>query len=405
MIKHVVCAVSGGVDSAVAALLLRKKGFRVTGVFMRNWDARDEVGRCTIDEDASDAEIICDHLGIKFVEVNFVRQYWNDVFSTLIEGYKEGVTPNPDVLCNKYIKFGHFFKYAMEHLKADAVATGHYARNSAGQYLDELNTSYGSKLLQSADQTKDQTLFLSQISQNALQRTMFPVGGLLKSTVKSLASEAGLETIAKKKESTGICFIGKRHFQDFIEEYIESKRGTFVNIETGSIVGEHEGVHCWTVGQRTHLGGLSTAYFVVARDATTQTITVAPGTNHPALFSDSMITKPPHWVHSCPSNLLPRSTIHCQFRFQHTYSLIGCDVKMHADGSLNIHLSRPIRALTSGQYAVLYDGQECLGSAEITKVGLTVYETISKRLRTVDSDVCSENSILVAEDDIKCHKL
>lgn len=295
-------------------------------------------------------------------------------FSQLVAGYENGITPNPDILCNKHIKFGHFFKYATEQLGAEAVATGHYARNSAGQFLEHLSVADGAKLLRSVDQTKDQTLFLSQIPQNALQQTMFPVGGLIKSAVKTIANEAGLQAIVKKKESTGICFIGKRQFHDFIEQYIEPKPGKFVSLETGEVVGDHQGVHLWTIGQRTLIGGLSKAYFVAARDPATQTISVVQGTNHPALFSDSMVTEPLHWIHQSLPDLRAGSTVQCQFRFQHTHPLIDCLVSMNSDRSLNIHLSHPIRALTCGQYGVIYRGVECLGSAEITRVGPSLYE-------------------------------
>ncbi|XP_022253209.1 mitochondrial tRNA-specific 2-thiouridylase 1-like [Limulus polyphemus] len=274
-VRKVVCGISGGVDSSVAALLLKRKGYDVLGVFMRNWDIADETGHCSIDKDKEDAEYVCRKIGIPLQEVNFVRHYWNEVFSDLIEDYQNGLTPNPDILCNKSIKFNIFYDYATENLGADAIATGHYARTSFGEDLEYYQENKRVRLLKAVDGGKDQTFFLSQVPQKSLQRTLFPLGGITKNSVKKIALHAGLNYIAKKKESTGICFIGKRNFQDFIKDYVKPKPGNFVDVETGEVVGTHAGIHFWTMGQRCHIPGLHTAYFVADKDMKTQDILVA----------------------------------------------------------------------------------------------------------------------------------
>lgn len=364
-VKKIVCAISGGVDSCVAALLLKKKGYEVLGVFMRNWDVADETGFCQADQDKEDAEYACRKIGIKLVEVNFVKEYWNNVFSSLLWDYENGLTPNPDVLCNKTIKFGAFWKYAMHQLNADAVATGHYARTTLNE--DE-HTSFGAKgagLFKAVDSTKDQTFFLSQIRPEVLQYCIFPVGGLKKSIVKKIALEAGLSRIAKKRESTGICFIGRRNFQNFIKDYIEPTPGNFVCVESGSIVGQHDGIHCWTIGQRCHIPGMHSAYFVAEKNVETQEILVAPGSDHPALYHLTLLTEAPHWITSIPPKVNDIRGFECDFRFQHLHILIRCLLFQGQTGMLEIYLEKPLKALTPGQYAVFYKGEECLGSARI----------------------------------------
>lgn len=221
MIRNVVVGISGGVDSAVSAHLLKERGFNVLGVFMRNWDEYDEAGRCSGEQDLKDAEWACQRLGIELRQVNYVKQYWAAVFSQFLDDYQQGLTPNPDILCNKHIKFDLFHRHALHTLKYDAVATGHYARNSLGDYLEhstKQETTQDVRLLIPADTFKDQTFFLAGIAQASLQRTMFPLGGLLKTQVKQLARHIGLQRLAEKRESTGICFVGKRDFKSFIRE-------------------------------------------------------------------------------------------------------------------------------------------------------------------------------------------
>lgn len=366
-IKKVAVGISGGVDSAVSALLLKNKGFNLLGIYLRNWDIPDETGHCQASEDLEDAKYVCDKLKIPLKEVNFVKEYWNEVFSYMTEEYEKGFTPNPDVLCNKKIKFDLFFKYAMEHLKVDAIATGHYARSSYGQFLEKYDSSKNAKLLTSADANKDQTFFLCQISQQSLRRTMFPVGDLTKDLVRRIACDNGLEKIAKKDESTGICFIGKRNFQNFFAEYLKPQQGNFINISTGKIEGKHNGRHLWTIGQGCRIGGVKDTLYVADKLHFENDIVVASGFYHPVLFTESLYTEKPHWISEGINE--SESTFDCSFRFQHRKPLINCKVCKFDNGSLFVRLERPLRAITSGQYAVFYKKDECLGGVKITRPG------------------------------------
>ncbi|GAB1610739.1 mitochondrial tRNA-specific 2-thiouridylase 1-like [Argonauta hians] len=361
--KTVVCGMSGGVDSAVAAILLRKAGYNVLGLYMTNWDIADENGVCSAETEFQDAQFTCDRLDIPLHRVNFVKQYWNNVFSSFLQGYQQGLTPNPDILCNKHIKFDAFLQHAIGKLGADAIATGHYARVSrcTGKQGNS-QPDNRVRLLSSVDSVKDQTFFLSQISQNSLQKTLFPVGHLQKKQVKQLACDYGLAKIARKKESMGICFIGSRKFSSFIKEYVEPCPGNFIDIETGRIVGQHQGIHFWTLGQRTSLGGHTHAYFVAEINPDNQEILVAPGTHHAALFRDSFIIEPPHWIHSEPD-----TTTTLRFRFQHIHPLVSCQLQ-RSNGNYTVTLEHPLRAICPGQYAVFYQNDECLGSAKILAV-------------------------------------
>ncbi|CRK99759.1 CLUMA_CG013009, isoform A [Clunio marinus] len=372
IIKKVALGLSGGVDSAVSAYLLKQKGFHVTGIFMKNWDETDEKGFCSSDQEYEDALHISTKLGIPLKQINYVKEYWNEVFCNFIKDYEEGLTPNPDILCNKQIKFNLFFKYAIHSLKFDAIATGHYAQSSFGSFLEYFKDNTDARLLQASDSFKDQTFFLSQIPQNALRRCMFPIGSLNKHQVKEIAEKIGLQKIAQKKESIGICFIGDRTFQSFISEYIDAKPGNFVDIETGKIVGSHQGIHNWTVGQRCNIGGVIKPFFVYRKEPTTSTIYVASGTDNPFLWTDIFYTKDSFWIRNSP--LTSKNLLKCQFRFQHTKPLTACTVyKANVTGDkLLIKLEEPLRSITPGQYAVFYLNNECLGSSRIFNSGPSV---------------------------------
>ncbi|XP_034090261.1 mitochondrial tRNA-specific 2-thiouridylase 1 [Gymnodraco acuticeps] len=384
-IRHVVCAMSGGVDSSVAALLLKRRGYSVTGVFMKNWDSLDESGVCNTETDCEDAYRVCQSLDIPFHQVSYIKEYWHEVFSKLLKDYEKGRTPNPDILCNKHIKFNHFHKYAIDTLGADAMATGHYARTSQEDdevfeqkttapqttlFRDRFEIRNPVRMYQAADLFKDQTFFLSQISQDALRQTMFPLAGLTKDFVKKIAAEAGFHHVLKKKESMGICFIGERNFESFILEYLEPKPGNLVSLEDGAVMGTHKGWFTMTLGQRAKIGGQKDPFFVVDKDITTGDVFVAPTTNHPALFRDMMRTDRFHWVTvEPPAELVKTQMMECRFRFIHQMPLIPCTVTLNMNGSVWISLSRPVRALTPGQFAVLYKGDECLGSGKIMQLG------------------------------------
>nr|XP_023666680.1 mitochondrial tRNA-specific 2-thiouridylase 1 isoform X2 [Paramormyrops kingsleyae] len=330
VVRHVVCALSGGVDSAVAALLLKRTGYHVTGVFMKNWDYLEERGVCTSEQDCEDAYKVCQILDMPFHQVSFVKEYWNEVFSNLLKEYQNGRTPNPDILCNKHIKFSHFFQYAIDTLGADAMATGHYARTS--QEDDEV--------FQQRHTPRRQTLF----------RDRFEI----------------------RNPSMGICFIGERNFDDFILEYLEPQPGNFVSIDDGKIMGEHRGWFTLTLGQRARIGGQKDAWFVVDKDVSTREVFVAPGTNHPALYRDTLRTARFHWIaEEPPAKLVHTKMMDCMFRFQHQMPLTPCTVVLNQDGSVWITIAQPIRALTLGQFAVLYRGDECLGSGKILRLGPT----------------------------------
>ncbi|KAJ7329610.1 hypothetical protein JRQ81_015784 [Phrynocephalus forsythii] len=387
--RRVVCAVSGGVDSAVAALLLRQRGYEVHGVFMKNWDTVDEQGVCSSDKDCEDAQRVCQILGIQFHQVSFVKEYWNDVFSYLLNEYELGRTPNPDILCNKYIKFSCFLHHAVDELGADAIATGHYARTSLedsevfqqkyvekpqGLFRNRFEVRNTIKLLQAADHRKDQTFFLSQISQEALRRTIFLLGDLTKDFVKKIAAEHCLHHVLQRKESMGICFIGKRNFRSFLLNYLEPRPGNFVSIEDGQVIGTHEGLFLYTFGQRANLGGLKDAWFVVDKNIASGDVFVAPSTDHPALYRDILRTNRVHWIaEEPPAELIRDKMMECSFRFQNQMALVPCTLTLNQDGTVWVTLAKPLRALMPGQFAVFYKGEECLGSGKIVRLGPSMY--------------------------------
>ncbi|XP_069855925.1 mitochondrial tRNA-specific 2-thiouridylase 1 isoform X3 [Dipodomys merriami] len=315
---------------------------------MKNWDSLDEHGVCTADRDCEDAYRVCQILDIPFHQVSYVKEYWNEVFSDFLNEYEKGRTPNPDIMCNKHIKFSCFYHYAMDNLGADAVATGHYARTSLedeevfeqkhvkrpqGLFRNRFEVRNAVKLLQAADSFKDQTFFLSQVSQDALRRTIFPLGGLTKSFVKKIAAENRLHHVLQKKESMGICFVGKRNFEHFILQYLQPRPGKFVSVEDNKVLGTHKGWFLYTLGQRAKISGMREPWFVVEKDSAKGDVLVAPRTDHPALYRDLLRTGRVHWIaEEPPAALIRDKMMECHFRFRHQMALGWYRVGDSCDG-------------------------------------------------------------------------
>lgn len=337
---------SGGVDSSVAALLLKKQGYDVLGLFMKNWE--DPSGTCNAEADYQDVIRVCNALEIPYYTVNFVREYWDDVFSHFLEDLKKGYTPNPDILCNREIKFKALFQKAKE-LGADYLATGHYAQTKHGQ------------LLRSVDEGKDQTYFLYTLKKSILENVLFPIGHLKKEQVRALAREHELATAAKK-DSTGICFIGKRDFKEFISQYIPYQKGPFKTL-SGQTVGEHEGVAFYTLGQRKGLkiGGPGDAWFVVAKDTFQNIVYVEQGQDHPALYQSQLTASDISWIDD-QSPSLPYS---CKTKIRYRQVDQECRIESLSQETLSISFPIPQRAITPRQAVVFYDGLRCLGGGLI----------------------------------------
>lgn len=354
---RVVVGMSGGVDSSVTALMLKEQGYDVIGVFMKNWDDTDENGVCTATEDYKDVAKVADQIGIPYYSVNFEKEYWDRVFQYFLDEYKRGRTPNPDVMCNKEIKFKAFLDYAMQ-LGADYVATGHYAQVEK----DENGTVH---MLRGRDQNKDQTYFLSQLSQEQLAKTMFPLGHLEKKEVRQKAEEADLAT-AKKKDSTGICFIGEKNFKEFLGHYLPAQKGKMVTT-SGEIKGEHAGLMYYTIGQRQGLGiggggDSQEPWFVVGKDLATNTLYVGQGFHHPQLYATSLEASQ---VHFTTTEVKPK-TFHCTAKFRYRQQDTGVTVTLDECGEkATVVFDEPVRAVTPGQAVVFYDGEECLGGGLI----------------------------------------
>lgn len=353
--KRVVIGMSGGVDSSVAALLLQKQGYEVIGIFMKNWDDTDENGVCTATEDYDDVIKVCNQIGIPYYAVNFEKQYWDKVFTYFLEEYKAGRTPNPDVMCNKEIKFKAFLQHAIS-LGADYVATGHYARV---QHNED-----GSLMLRGLDANKDQTYFLNQLSQDQLKNVLFPIGEMEKSEVRKIAEEAGLAT-ATKKDSTGICFIGERNFKEFLSQYLPAQPG---NMETmdGEVKGKHDGLMYYTLGQRHGLGigGDGEPWFVLGKDLARNVLLVGQGFHHDALYSTSLKAIKMNYITTKPL----ANTFSCTAKFRYRQVDEPVTVEIMEDGTAHITFAEPVRAITPGQAVVLYDGDQCLGGGTIDEV-------------------------------------
>jgi tRNA-uridine 2-sulfurtransferase len=356
--KTVVIGMSGGVDSSVAALLLKQQGYNLIGLFMRNWEEEDLAGHCTAEEDYEDVKRVCAKLGIPYYTVNFAKEYIDRVFDNFLEDYKKGRTPNPDVLCNREIKFGPFLDYAKK-IGADYIATGHYAR-----VKQENEHTY---LLKGLDDNKDQTYFLNQLNEEQLSKTLFPVGHLTKPELRKIAEENDLIT-ANKKDSTGICFIGERKFRDFLKNYLPAKPGDIKDLE-GNTVGKHEGLMYYTLGQRRGLnigglkGGSGDRWFVIEKDLKNNILYVNQG-EHERLFSNSLITHDMHWINGEPQN----KEFDCTAKFRHRQPDQKVRVQILDNGYVKVIFDKKQRAITPGQWAVLYEGDICLGGGVIDEV-------------------------------------
>lgn len=352
---RVVVGMSGGVDSSVAALLLKKQGYDVIGIFMKNWDDTDESGFCTATEDYEDVIRVCNQIGIPYYAVNFEKQYWDKVFTYFLDEYRAGRTPNPDVMCNKEIKFKAFLEHALR-LGADFLATGHYAQVvfRDGEY----------KMLRGMDENKDQTYFLNQLTQSQLKKVLFPLGHLNKKTVRDIAVKEGLAT-ATKKDSTGICFIGERNFKEFLSSYLPAQKGKMKTLD-GRTIGEHDGLMYYTIGQRQGLGigGAGDPWFVVGKDLKDNVLFVEQGFHHEALYSDAITAVNVSWV----SEKQKEQTFTCTAKFRYRQQDHDVTVQMKSDHEVDVVFAQPIRAITPGQAVVFYNEEECLGGGTIDKV-------------------------------------
>ena len=356
---RVVVGMSGGVDSSVTALLLQRQGYQVSGVFMKNWEETDPSFPCTAADDARDAANVCDRLGLGFDAIEFVREYWERVFEYFLAEHRLGRTPNPDILCNKEIKFKAFLDHALRQ-GADCIATGHYAR------VRETNGEY--QLLKACDTGKDQTYFLYTLNQTQLSRTLFPLGELQKSEVRRIAAEAGFANAAKK-DSTGVCFIGERDFSRFLSRYLPARPGDIRSAD-GELLGRHQGLMHYTLGQRKGLGigGRSDAeespWYVADKDLASNTLIVVQGHDHALLFSRGLVARDIHWI----AGEAPALPLACHAKTRYRQPDQACTVSLHDDGDYAVMFIQPQRAVTPGQSVVLYHGERCLGGGIIDRL-------------------------------------
>jgi len=351
--KTVVVGMSGGVDSSVSALLLKEQGYHVIGLFMKNWEENDDQGRCKSSQDYEDVVSVCEQLRIPYYSVNVVKEYWDNVFTHFLEELQLGFTPNPDILCNREIKFKLFLEKAMG-LGADFLATGHYAK------IQE--TDNGLILLKGTDPNKDQSYFLYTLKQEALQKVLFPIGRLEKSAVRKIAEAHNLATFAKK-DSTGICFIGKRDMKESLRRYIPFQPGNFANLK-GEVVGQHDGVAYYTIGQRKGLGigGPGEAWFVIGKDVERNVVIIDQGTDHPSLYSNALTASDLSWVAGEALFSLP---FRCRAKVRYRQPDQECIITSIENGCAHVTFSQPQRAITPRQSIVFYDNEVCLGGGII----------------------------------------
>ena len=377
--KKVLVGLSGGVDSAVAACLLKQQGYDVTCAFMRNWDSMAEddfAGNPTINDpvcpqeaDWMDAKSVADALGLPLLRIDFIKEYWDDVFHTFLEEYKKGRTPNPDILCNRYIKFDSFMKFAQSK-GFDTVATGHYAK---------MGMENGHNVICKADdRNKDQSYFLAEIHREVLDHVLFPLGSITKPEVRAIAEQLNL-SIAKKKDSTGICFIGERHFRQFLSNYLPMKPGDIINIADHKIVGTHQGVMYYTIGQRKGLdiGGIG-PFYVIGKDVVKNQLYVTDEDNQQWLYSDSCLVSDVNYL---ADRSLP---MQCCAKFRYRQADNEVHIIPNPDGTLLVSYPQTIRSVTPGQEAVFYDGDVMIAGGRIEKVfrnGEDLMETIATTIQ------------------------
>ncbi len=348
---------SGGVDSSVTALKLLEQGHQVTGLFMKNWEEDDGTEFCTAMEDLADAQQVCDKLEIELKTVNFAAEYWDEVFEVFLSEFQAGRTPNPDILCNKHVKFKAFLNYAIEDLGAEYIATGHYAR------VKEVNDEFS--LLKGLDPNKEQSYFLYTLGQKALSKTLFPIGEMHKPELRALAKQAGFEN-HKKKDSTGICFIGERKFTEFLQRYLPTQPGE-MKTPDGQYIAKHQGLMYYTLGQRKGLGigGVKNApdepWYVLEKDLENNILIVGQGHDHPLMLHNTLEAGQIDWCNNKPLT----GTFNCKVKTRYRQSDQACLVEPLSDGRCKVSFELPQRAITPGQSIVFYDGDICLGGGII----------------------------------------
>ncbi|MEH6710226.1 tRNA 2-thiouridine(34) synthase MnmA [Paraglaciecola polaris] len=355
--KKVIVGMSGGVDSSVSAYILLQQGYQVEGLFMKNWEEDDNDEYCAAADDLKDAQAVADKLGIELHQINFAAEYWDNVFEYFLEEYKSGRTPNPDIMCNKEIKFKAFLEFAAEELEANYIATGHYVRRR------QVNGHW--QMLRGMDDNKDQSYFLYTLGEQHVAQTLFPIGDIEKPQVREIAQEQGLIT-HDKKDSTGICFIGERKFTDFLSQYLPAQPGVIETPE-GQEIGQHQGLMYHTLGQRKGLmiGGMKEfgeePWYVVDKDMQRNVLVVGQGADHPRLYSNGLIANQLHWV----DRNGPQSPVKCTVKTRYRQQDIPCTLTPDADGSVTVLFDKPQKAVTPGQSAVFYADEVCLGGGII----------------------------------------
>lgn len=356
--KRVIVGMSGGVDSAVAALLLKRQGYDVAGVFMKNWDDSEPDAPCPAEEDFEDVRLVCDKIDIPYYTVNFQQEYWDRVFSYFLKEYKAGRTPNPDVLCNSEIKFSAFLEFAVSS-GAEMIATGHYVRNEIRDGICYLKKGL--------DAGKDQSYFLCMLSQEQIKNALFPIGDMQKSEVRSIAISEDL-SVAEKRDSTGICFVGERRFKNFLQTYLPANPGDIMSTD-GSVIGRHDGLMYYTLGQRRGLNiggrkdGSGERWFVIGKDLEKNILYVSQGAESEQLFSRALIMDNVNFISGSS-----QASFSCAAKVRYRQSDQGAYASRREDGSFLVEFEENQRAVTPGQYCVLYDGDVCIGGGEIREV-------------------------------------